>query len=315
MSRPIASLVLGAALTIPCVAGAASWTSLIYQLSATSQATISDQIGDSEHGALVSVSDAIPGGSSVYGLAAPGVLKAGAWSDATVISAGGGVGMDTTAHMHASFFDQAVLMPADTALIGQMVTINAGFLLDGGMVGGYSVSGNSTVYFSLGYWGSASISGTGMGRDWITARESSQWLSPSLPTSVHETAPGFIPVSISARLGDLVGLQYVLDVQSRAAASFGFRECGEDWVGQYWGPCGAVAHAAMDADFSHSMRWAGISSVIDADGNPVELASALGDSGFDYLHAAVVPLPASGWLLLSGLALLARLRRPAASAT
>lgn len=314
MSRPIVSLVLGAALTFPCVAGAASWTSLIYQLSATSQTTIDGYVGDSEHGALVSVSDAIPGGSSAYGLAAPGVLKAGAWSDAMVVSAGGGVGMDTAAHMHASFFDQVLLMPTDTTLIGQMVTINAGFLLDGGMVGGYSVSGNRTSYFSLGYWGSVSISGTGMGRDGITARESSQWLSPSPPNTTHETAPEFIPVSISATLGSTLGLQYALDLQSRASASFGFRECGIDWVGTNWGPCGATAHAWLDGDFSHSMLWAGISSVIDADGNPVELASVLGDSGFDYLHAAVVPLPAGGWLLLSGLALLARLRRPAASA-
>lgn len=315
MFRPIVSLVLGAALTFPCVAGAASWTSLIYQLSATSQTTIDGYVGDSEHGALVSVSDAIPGGSSTYGLAAPGVLKAGAWSDAMVVSAGGGVGMDTAAHMHASFFDQVVLMPTDTALIGQMVTINAGFWLDGGMAGGYDVSGNRTDYFGVDYSGLLQISGTGMGRDWITARESGTWDSPYSPGSVHEPVPGFIPVSISATLGSTLGLQYVLDVQSSASASFGFRECGIDWVNQDWGPCGATAHAWLDGDFSHSMLWAGISSVIDADGNPVELASALGDSGFDYLHAAVVPLPASGWLLLSGLALLARLRRPAASAT
>lgn len=75
-----------------------------------------------------------------------------------------------------------------------------------------------------------------------------------------------------------------------------------------------MVHASLERDFSRSLALSGPRQcVIDANGNPVELVTVLGDSGFDFLHAAVAPVPAAGELLASSLPLV-RLRRGAVGA-
>ncbi len=74
-------------------------------------------------------------------------------------------------------------------------------------------------------------------------------------------------------------------------------------------------HSMAHANFSSTVYWAGVTSVVDAQGNPVSGVSVLSDSGFDYMQSAL-PLtePASGALLLGALAAwAARRRRSAAS--
>ena len=62
------------------------------------------------------------------------------------------------------------------------------------------------------------------------------------------------------------------------------------------------------AQYGNTIVWGGITNLYDEDMNPIDLSqyevSALSPDGFDYANAAVVPLPAAGWLLLSSLGLL-----------
>ena len=66
--------------------------------------------------------------------------------------------------------------------------------------------------------------------------------------------------------------------------------------------------AAAEVSILNSLEWGGITSVVDADGNPIDF-SLVSDSGYDYRLAfadspegrSVVPLPAAFWLFGSGL--------------
>jgi hypothetical protein len=69
--------------------------------------------------------------------------------------------------------------------------------------------------------------------------------------------------------------------------------------------------AAGNVDFFNSMEWAGIDSVLDAQGNPVTGWSVSSASGFDYSHsyAAQVPEPSNLAMMTVGLAFLVGLGR------
>jgi len=54
------------------------------------------------------------------------------------------------------------------------------------------------------------------------------------------------------------------------------------------------ASANADGEFSHTLAWGGIDSVVDGDGNPVTDAfDATSESGFDWSQPAVEPEPSS----------------------
>lgn len=309
MSKLIGQLLFWAALALPVGAGAASWTGVYYELSvADSQADGSVTLGptwvSSTTGALVSTEQLLAGQASMSATAAPGVLKASIWGAASVAAQPGiGVSSRATSHAEAAFNDQVVFMPANGMLIGQTVTVNASFLLDGGMLGIYNVFDNNSPYFEVRADSYLTVSGTGI-VPWATAREIQESDGIYGVIDIHEPAPAVIPVSFTTVLGSKHSIQYGLGLVGSASATFGFRECG----GGY-GPCGALASAEMTAAYGNSLLWAGISSVTDASGNPVDLASALGDSGFDYRQSTVVPLPAAGWLLGSGILALGGLAR------
>jgi hypothetical protein len=60
------------------------------------------------------------------------------------------------------------------------------------------------------------------------------------------------------------------------------------------GPESALAGTAVvTADASHSLRWGGVESVIDAFGNPVTNWTLIGDNGFDFSKPFPVPEPTS----------------------
>ena len=74
-----------------------------------------------------------------------------------------------------------------------------------------------------------------------------------------------------------------------------------------------VGQASMETDATRSMYWAGISSVLDAQGNAVTGYTALNQRGLDYVRsfasATAVPEPGTWALMAVGLAWLALARR------
>jgi hypothetical protein len=67
-----------------------------------------------------------------------------------------------------------------------------------------------------------------------------------------------------------------------------------------------IVPASAIADLSNTARWGGVLGLFDGAGNPLSEFQITSASGYDYatLQPAAVPLPASAWLLLSGIALL-----------
>lgn len=300
MKTPIGSLPLLAMLAFPALANAATWTGVYYELTTEttpgSLTTLDPTWVSSSTGQAVETTQLLGGVASMTGSASPGVLKASVWNAASVTSQPSiGVSHYTTSHAIAAFNDQMTLMPVNASLIGQTVTVNGSFTLSGDMLGVYRVEGNNSVNFDTDARVHLQISGTGIAGV-VGAREIQGLDGIYGPTNIHEPAPTLIPLSFTATLGSATSIQYNLDLQGIANASFGFRECG----GGY-GPCSAVASALQEGNYANSMLWGGISGVTDAYGNPVDLGSALGDTGFDYLNAAPVPVPAAVWLFGSGL--------------
>ncbi|RME33792.1 MAG: hypothetical protein D6786_06775 [Gammaproteobacteria bacterium] len=79
-----------------------------------------------------------------------------------------------------------------------------------------------------------------------------------------------------------------------------------------------VSEAHASGDFGNTITWGGITQIYDENRSPIDMGAyeitALGSDGFDYAKAAVVPLPAAGWLFGTALAVLSvtggrRLRR------
>ncbi len=310
MNNSIKLLALCVALGGSGAATAASWSGVYYELTSANSLAGNAAIGpaweSSATGGLVQTTQLL-GNSSMNGIAAPGVLKAGVWNAVSVAAqAGIGVSDYATSHAVAAFNDQLSLMPSNSALIGQTVTVNARFLLSGDMLSLYHVEGNNSAYFDVYASTRLQVSGTGI-TGFVSARDIQGNSGGSL-TSIKDDVPTSIPISFNAVLGLPTSIQYNLDLQGQASASFGFRECG----GGY-GPCNGLASAELVADYMHSLLWDGISSVTDVSGNPIDLASALGDSGFDYLTPAAVPVPAALGLFGSGLlGMLAAVRRQSA---
>jgi len=277
-------------------AGATTWTDVYYELgnqnSLAGDTYIAPAHITDNSGLPVNTTQSISGKATISAYASPGILKTSVWTIAGVQSlAGTGVSDISFTTTQASFFDQITANPVNPALNGQTVTIDGFFLLSGSMQASWYVQGNNSVYYNADTQAILQLSGTGI-TGFVQGRE----IQGSGGTNVHAPAPSIIPVSFTTTLGSVTGIQYNMNLQGSSSASFGFREC--DGVVY---SCGATAGAEQTADFSHTLLWGGISSVTDVNGNPVALNSALGQTGFNYLNAAVVPIPAAAWLFGSGL--------------
>ncbi|MBI3392862.1 MAG: PEP-CTERM sorting domain-containing protein [Nitrospirae bacterium] len=168
----------------------------------------------------------------------------------------------------------------------------------------WALWGNNSQEYSVSARTTLSLLGTGVSLPFLKAEEFHSHSGTGGDFNRSVPAPSVIPVSFTATLGSRTGVQYNLDLWGESFAIFGFRECG----GGY-GPCGAIASAELTADYAHSLLWGGISSVTDANGNPVVLTSALGETGFNYMWAAQSPpqpppIPEPSTVLLLGAGLM-----------
>jgi len=298
------SVAIFAVFRLSGMASAAAWTDVYYELgnnnSQSGNTLIPANHVNDNTGQPVTTFQTIGGKATVNASASVGVLRAGLWDTSDVPSvAFTGVSDETWSHAAASFFDFITINPQNSALIGQTVTVNSSFLLSGSMLWNVNVLNNNSLYYDVWAKTNLSVSGTGI-PGFVTAQEnhrrSGTGGTPVLDVSVP--APSVIPVSFTATLGSLKGIQYNLDLQGYSSASFGFRECG----GGY-GPCSAQASAELTSDYAHSLPWGGISSVTDGEGDPINF-NVTSDSGFDYA-APVAPEPVSSILFITGGALLA----------
>ena len=118
---------------------------------------------------------------------------------------------------------------------------------------------------------------------------------PPLPGTTHNTLVPTMNATIPFTFGAPISLGYTLDLVSVSIASTF--------------PSGGGTSASGTLDFTSSMVWGGITSVVDATGTAVTAYSAVAASGFDYVRA--VPEPRVYVLLLAGLLLVvAAARRP-----
>ena len=115
--------------------------------------------------------------------------------------------------------------------------------------------------------------------------------------------PKTVPISIVVQAGQPFALNYTLNVRGTItlAANLPAVTTSRDFR--------SLSEGTFKADFSHTVSWAGISSVTDANtGEILDNWSITSLSGFDYAAPAPVPLPASGLLLGASLLLLQRRR-------
>jgi len=297
MHKLVQCLLFIAAMGFPGVSNAwtNAWTDVFYELGYTEYAPTPGSTGlpfthVQSHTAPVSTFQSI-GIASATAYAAPGILKASMWavSDSVPEPYPKPASRSTSVHTGASFFDFITLSPPNPALVGQAVTVNASWLLNGDMLAIWNLFNNLPATASAST--KLSFNGTGIGQWGVQAREQHGYRAGNF-YDISVLAPMVIPVSLSATFGSRTGIQYGLDLQGVAETGFLKEECLHD--------CGlSSASAELTANYANSLVWGGISSVIDANGNPIGGFTVSSDSGFDYAQA--VPEPSSVVLLISGL--------------
>lgn len=303
MNTPLKVLIVIAALGISGTANAAltPWTQVYYELtnedSQSGTTSIPPAQITSYTGQPVSTIQTI-GNVTVTASASPGVLKASVWSasskDAVALT---GVRDYATSHAAASFFDGITINSPNSALIGETVTVRGSLLLSGNMLAIYNVTGHTNPYKYYDVYADVmlQLSGTGIS-GFVTANETHGDRGGIGLLNVSLPAPSVIPVSFTTQLGSATGIQYNLDLQGQSLAAFGYPECGDGY-----GPCGAHVSSELTAAYDHSLLWGGISSVTDANGNPIVGFTVSSSSGFNY--ASAVPEPGTWVMMLLGLGL------------
>jgi hypothetical protein len=116
--------------------------------------------------------------------------------------------------------------------------------------------------------------------------------STSLTVDVLRPAPGLIDVDIFVKEGELFTMDILMEVRASGLAR----------IHSYYSAFGNSFSTMFSANYGHTLRWGGITSVTDAQsGEPIEGWAITSASGFDYAHPAPVPEPATVGLSLLGL--------------
>jgi hypothetical protein len=94
--------------------------------------------------------------------------------------------------------------------------------------------------------------------------------------------PSSIPISFLATPGKTLYVRWTISVYAHAL------------VNNFDAANGGGGTAGGDADYTHTVNWGGISSVVDVDSGELNTDwSVESASGFDYAHAVAEPEPAS----------------------
>ena len=118
---------------------------------------------------------------------------------------------------------------------------------------------------------------------------------------VNDPPIGFIPVTMIMRDGEPFTIDYTLELLCTASAYLNTNAQSDVFTAAY-----------VNADFSHTLQWGGITSATDFDtGLPVTDYSLISASGFDYRYPTPVPEPAAGAMLLCLISLCLATRRRA----
>jgi hypothetical protein len=123
--------------------------------------------------------------------------------------------------------------------------------------------------------------------------------------------PGLWTIAIDFIFGTAIDVDMWGDISNSVTAFACVRPSG----------CQSTSNIFSTVDFGHTMFWGGITSLTDANGNPVDNYTLTSLSGFDYRFAAVpaaaVPSPSTVLLFMTGLPLLlaSRTRRSPSHAT
>lgn len=306
MNQPLQVLTLITALGLSGAANAAPWTEVMYGMqnynSQSGNTIVPDTWITNMMGQPITTGPQLIGNISAYASASPGILKASIWSAASMDSvADTPVSEVADSRAYAGFFDLMTINAPNPALIGQTVTVTGSLLLSGGMLTIWNVFGNRYPPDHIFAQAFIDVGGDGVSLGWGCAG------FPYTGCDLHGSyggllfnqsspPPSVIPVSFTAQLGIQGGIGYHIELQGRSYASFDAYECG------FTGPCDGHASAEMTAGYGNSLVWGGISSVIDASGNPIVNFTVSSDSGFNYAQA--VPEPGTWAMLLAGVGLL-----------
>ena len=192
---------------------------------------------------------------------------------------------------------------------GASYTINASWLLDG--TTNETATTKTTVNPEFGYQGveyealsrltaqgtSVNQNATSIGQTVIGQVEevtgnfggTADISSPPMPTS--------IPLTFTVQSGVPFDFTLFLTLSSQVSVGSETTDGGD-----------VAGSASSSADYSHTLDWGGISSVVDANGDPITDWTVTSASGFDYALPYAVPEPSTWGIMIGGLALLAFFR-------
>ncbi len=249
---------------------------------------------------------------SVMAHAEPGILKVLCSGYATATSNDADPYDDHVANsginliaLTASYSDDIVFAAPGYAT-GRSVTLNGSF----GVIGSTAINILGADAYPSVHQAKASfalsLTGTGMG--YLGAGTIAQASDSTNPNSEIDI-PGLTeyPDSVTVQVGVPFTISYTLTLQGYASAQV--TGGALDMLGTPVPP-GSVS-AFYDADYSDTVSWGGITSVVDDNGQPINDWSVTSTSGFNYAQAAEVPEPSG--LAIATLATLACLAvRPTA---
>lgn len=231
------------------------------------------------------------GTASGFAKAAPGVLGVRVNASSAVVPR-----VDSRTFAAADITASALVTDTfriNTSFQGQLINASGSLLL----AGDEFLSGNGSVQLR--------VAGTGVSvtshPDWVLDCSVNQLCRNDPATGVFSVGaplqPQYaIPFSFLLTSGQDTEISYSL--QAIASALDGSPICLDSLNS---GQCDVVqpASSEADADYSHTLRWGGL-TVTTTNGTPLAF-SASSVSGFDYSQAAAVPVPSAAWLFGSGL--------------